>query len=157
MVLNLRSTVFDNLDFVGRDELPQPHQTVDGGIHRKKIGIDNGNRNLPNMRTRSSTEKTLIPHVPRYRFGKFGCRSRMGLIPIARRYALPIEAGEYAFVAWSLIGCLAYSSNNLTRQFRRSKNIAPVVVDIFFGNGSMAAHAAFRVRPRMLHTLSSKE
>src|SRR5437667_1520513 len=51
--LNLCLTVFDNLDLLGCDKLPQPHKAVDGGIHRKEIGINDRHRNFADMRSRS--------------------------------------------------------------------------------------------------------
>jgi hypothetical protein len=32
---------------------------------------------------------------------------------MASKYAFPIDAGEYAFVSWSDMGCLSYSSSSL--------------------------------------------
>ena len=41
-ILYFRATVLDDLDFAGGDKLPQVHKAVDGGIHREKIGINDG-------------------------------------------------------------------------------------------------------------------
>jgi hypothetical protein len=49
--------VFENLDFVSRNEAPQPHEAVYSGVHRKKILINNWDRKLSNMSAGSSSEE----------------------------------------------------------------------------------------------------
>jgi hypothetical protein len=53
---NCNVAVIDDPDLVRNYKLPQIHQAVHGGIHRKKINVDNGDRYLPDVRTRSSAE-----------------------------------------------------------------------------------------------------
>src|SRR5437899_225106 len=73
---------------------------------------------------------------PRNSFGKSGCRSRIGVTRIARRYALPIDAGEYAFVGCSPIGCFSYSSSSFAA-------ISAVIVDVLGRHDSMSCYALF--------------
>ena len=81
-----------------RHETPQIHEAVDRGIHREKVRVNNWHGNFSDVRASTSAEKCGL-RVPEILFGKVRWRSTIGLMRIARRYALPIEAGEYAFVS----------------------------------------------------------
>ncbi len=56
-VLYLSLAMLDDVDSIGYNKSPKVHQAVDSGIHREKVGIDDGNGNFSNVRTCSTAEE----------------------------------------------------------------------------------------------------
>ena len=50
----------DNLDLASCNEAPQIHETVDRGIHREKIRVNDGHRNFADVCAGPSSKKSRL-------------------------------------------------------------------------------------------------